>query len=59
MGGTWQPIAAIPDDRRDGRDMLLWVGRVALCSWCDGWRDAVGRLVRGATHWADVEGPRA
>lgn len=56
----WRGIEYIPDDRRDGRDVLLWVdGHSALCSWCDGWRDSVGRIVRGATHYADVEGPGA
>lgn len=54
---TWTPIATIPDDRRDGRDVLLWAGHLIVCSWCDGWCDPVGRLVRGATHYADVEGP--
>ena len=54
---TWRPIATIPADRMDGRDVLLWIGHAAVCSWCDGWRDAVGRPVRNATHWADVEGP--
>ncbi len=53
----WYPIAEIPSDRQDGRDVLLWIGRVVLASWCDGWCDAVGRPVRGATHWADAEGP--
>lgn len=56
----WRGIEYIPDDRRDGRDVLLWVdGHSAICSWCDGWRDPVGRIVRGATHYADVEGPGA
>jgi hypothetical protein len=55
---NWKRIEAqpIPDDRKDGRDMLLWSGYAAVCSWCDGWRDAVGKLVQ-ATHWDDVEGP--
>lgn len=53
----WRGIEAIPDDRKDGRDVLLWIGAVIVATWCDGWRDAVGRLVHGATHYADVEGP--
>jgi len=58
-GIPWRGLEAIPDDRRDGRDVLLWFerGYPAICSWCDGWRDPVGREVRGITHWADVEGP--
>ncbi|SNT19817.1 hypothetical protein [Sphingopyxis indica] len=56
----WHDIGGLPIDRKDGRDVLLWsAGSPVLCSWCDGWRDAVGRPVRGATHWADVEGPGA
>ncbi|WPZ05645.1 hypothetical protein [Pelagerythrobacter marinus] len=55
---AWRSIEAVPDDRKDGRDVLLWVGSYpALCSWCGTWLDAVGRVVAGATHWADVEGP--
>lgn len=53
----WRGIDAVPDDRKDGRDVLLWAGYPAVVSWCDGWRDAVGGLVAGATHWADVLGP--
>jgi len=53
----WSPIAGIPDDRHDGRDVLLWTGHLLLGSWCDGWRDAVGRTIQGVTHYADVEGP--
>ena len=51
--------AAIPDDRKDGREMLLWAagGYAVICSWDDGWRDPVGREVVGATAWADVGGP--
>ena len=54
---AWHPIAEIPDDHRDGRDVLLWAGHLVLASWCDDWCDAVGRPVRGVTQWADVEGP--
>lgn len=53
----WFPICGIPDDRKDGRDVLLWNGQLVLASWCDGWCDAVGRQVHGVTQWADVEGP--
>lgn len=51
------PIDAIPEDRKDGRDILVWAGYPAIASWCDGWRDAVGHELVGVTHWADVEGP--
>jgi len=53
----WHRLATIPTSRRDGRDMLFWAGHMVVVSWCDEWLDAVGRPVRGATHWADVEGP--
>lgn len=53
----WQPLADAPDVLRDGRDLILWRGGPIVASWCDGWRDAVGRPVVGATHYADVEGP--
>lgn len=54
----WRPIDAAPDTLRDGRDVLAWAGHLAVCSWCDGWRDAVGRPIRGVTHFAEVEEPR-
>ena len=53
----WHPIREVPATFKDGRDVLLWSGHPAVCLWCDGWRDPVGRLVRGVTHYADVEGP--
>jgi hypothetical protein len=53
----WKPIAFIPVNRLDGRDVLLWNGRIVLGSYCDEWCDAVGRPVGGVTHYADVEGP--
>lgn len=49
----------IPDDRKDGREVLLWTGSPIVSSFDDGWRDPVGRPVQNATHWADVEGPGA
>ncbi|WP_303763790.1 helix-turn-helix domain-containing protein [Sphingobium yanoikuyae] len=50
-------IATMPEDRKDGRDVLVWAGFPAIASWCDGWRDAVGHELAGVTHWADLEGP--
>lgn len=59
IADRWNPIEAVPEDRKDGRDVLLWTaGRYpALCSWDGAWCDAVGHEVHGATHFADVEGP--
>lgn len=54
---NWNSIETMPDNRKDGRDMLLWNGHPVVCLWCDGWRDPVGRLVTNATCYADVEGP--
>lgn len=57
----WQDAGAIPADRKDGRDMLLWMkpGYPTICSWDGAWCDAVGREVDGVTHWADIQGPGA
>ena len=58
---AWHPIATIPEDRKNGRDMLLWIDRgyPAICTCYEGaWHDAVGFVIVGATMWADVEGPR-
>lgn len=55
----WHPIDCLPEDRKDGRDVLLWLGgdHAEICSWDGAWFDAVGREVAGATHWADTTGP--
>lgn len=54
----WHPDPdTIPDDRKDGREIVMWAGSLVVSTFDDGWRDPVGRPVRGATHWAEVEGP--
>ena len=53
----WRRIDTMPPDRLDGRDVLLWVGHLAVCSWCGEWLDAVGRPVRDVAFWADVGEP--
>ncbi len=62
----WRPLSAVPDDRKDGRDVLLWaaIGQseyAAVGAWCDGrWVDMMfGKDIVGATHFADVEGPQS
>lgn len=55
---NWRPFASIGSAQRDGRMILAWAGYPAIISWCDGWRDAVGRPFVGATWWAEVEEPR-
>ncbi len=57
MARSWQAIATLPDTMRDGRDVVVWRGYPAVCSWCDEWCDAVGRPVSGVTHWLDVSEP--
>jgi len=58
---AWRSVfdVPVPIDRKDGRDMLLWVraGYPVLCSWDDAWYDAVGHEVKGAMLWADVTRP--
>lgn len=55
----WQPIDDMPEDRKNGRNMLLWFGAgyPAICNWDGAWCDAVGFVLTGAEAWADVEGP--
>lgn len=54
----WSDIGTIPEERRDGRDVLLWAGFLAVGSWLgSSWVDAVGNDLPGVTAWADVEGP--
>ncbi|EJU15156.1 hypothetical protein LH128_00195 [Sphingomonas sp. LH128] len=56
---AWHPIAEMPEDRKNGRNMLLWfsAGYPAICNWDGAWCDSVGFVLNGATMWADVEGP--
>lgn len=56
---NWRSFEAMTDDRKDGRDVLLWVeDHAAICSWCGTcWCDSVGNEVSGATLFADVDGP--
>lgn len=56
---NWQPIAAMPDSPRDGRDMLLWdpagaaVGLYELGEWWTS-RDTKAWAPR---FWADINPP--
>lgn len=63
---NWQPITNIPEDRKDGRDMLLWddAARVGVWDPSDyygepfGWCDSSERGARiDPTHWADINPP--
>lgn len=64
----WEPIGTMPDDRKDGRPMLLWshlnAPRVGVWDatdyfgepfgWCDS-EEAGARI--DPTHWADINPP--
>ena len=62
---TWRPIAEMPSDCRDGREIELCAptpitGRWFVGDWIDGkpaagrWISADGRAIHGVTHWADM-----
>ncbi len=62
----WRVIDKLPDDRKDGRDLLLWDDRGAVvASWANGGWDTgyASKLTEGtvmvetATHWADINRP--
>lgn len=66
MAIEWRPIEQLPDDRKDGRDMLFWDDRggVVACWSNGGWEtgyasEATGEtvMVETATHWADINRP--
>ena len=53
---NWQPIATMPEDRKDGRDILFWyAGSRGLrgCSTVTSW---INRI-KNPTHWADINAP--
>lgn len=67
---TWRPIAELPDELKDGRDVLLWEdGSAALANWVDyspgdvggksaNWHDERGSLGHATvTHFAEINGP--
>lgn len=65
---AWQPIADMPDDRKDGRALLLWNEGPRIGAWDSevssgepwGWADFYENGVRlKPTHWADVNEPPA
>ncbi|WP_253257941.1 hypothetical protein [Sphingobium sp. SA916] len=58
----WDSIGAMPDDRKEGRLMLLWEGdRPVIGRWDDGrkgWEDPEGmHLFEEITDWADINSP--
>lgn len=66
MAIEWHLIEQLPDDRKDGRDMLLWDDRGGVvASWSNGGWDTGHAsemtgdtlMVETATHWADINCP--
>lgn len=58
MGAHW----GMPDDRKDGRHMLLWEGdRPVIGRWDDGrksWEDPESmHLFEAITYWSDINSP--
>lgn len=70
---NWQPIETLPEDRKDGRQVLLWSKLYKAVTatwrgdksprWGAGWdagfstRDNDYDDVTDATHWADINPP--
>ncbi|QEH82010.1 hypothetical protein EIK56_25235 [Sphingomonas sp. C8-2] len=66
---TWRPIASMPEDRKDGRTMLLWSSdAAALGQWAvnppgrpngwQGWEDPEQwHEIAEVTHWEDIDPP--
>lgn len=64
---TWRPIAELPDELKDGREVLLWdgdradVGSWAIERWWDngpGWNDTgEGAPLLDVTHFAEINAP--
>lgn len=64
---NWQPIANMPEDRKDGRRLLLWQDDEPFVAHWDDWRDGMWmRAVNDAENdaapqnpqfWADINAP--
>jgi hypothetical protein len=55
---TWTPIAQLPDELKDGREVLLWLGKdgPTLASWVD--YSGGGYVPEGEfANWSDERGP--
>ncbi|MCI4591123.1 hypothetical protein MOK15_13605 [Sphingobium sp. BYY-5] len=58
----WEPIATLPENRKDGRRMLLWEGDLPVIGRWDSqrevWEDPESmHLLEEITHWADINPP--
>jgi hypothetical protein len=55
----WQPIANMPEDRKDGRQMLLWDEEGALVSEFSNGNWALDGMIVRPRFWADINPPEA
>lgn len=64
----WLPFSDLPEQLKDGRDILFWVDGQALVGqwdrfldgddeWYFDWATREGVRLVGATHFAEVNGP--
>lgn len=58
----WEPIATLPEDRKDGRRLLLWeIDLPAIGRWDSdrqGWEDPESmRILEDVTYWSDIAPP--
>lgn len=63
---NWQPIATLPEDRKDGRRVFVWNDEGHSAVWCEdrwwdsgpGWNDTrEGGPIDNVTHWVDINPP--
>jgi hypothetical protein len=59
MSINWRPIADLPDELKDGREMLLWEtaveGRAEIAAFDTVWCDRDGATIHGITHFAEID----
>ena len=58
----WEPIGTLPEDRTDGRRLLLWeVDLPVIGRWDsdrEGWEDPESmHILEEVTYWADINPP--
>lgn len=62
---AWRPIAELPDELKDGRNVLLCErydngsSRIDICSWIAsmGWVDSGSEVFDEVTHFAEITPP--
>lgn len=68
LGIDWKQIETMPEDRKDGRQMLLWdysganvaTWDARYCHWYSGYAselDGSPIAIEDATFWADINAP--